>query len=478
MFYRPEGNAVCADVIPFFENGEFKLFYLKDYRDVDGHGEGCDWNLLSTKDLVHYKDFGTVLKRGGTDEQDLYMYTGCCIKAGDEYLIFYTGHNPHKRADNLPEEKVLLAKSYDLLHWKKERNFSMQAPKKFEMHDFRDPFVFFDEENNRYAMLIAARNKNDDPLNFKGVTLIAYSSDLQNWKIDEKPFYEPRSYFAHECPDLFKINDWWYLVFSEFTDKYITTYRMSKSLKGPWITPKVNSFDGHAFYAAKSVSDGNRRILWGWNPIKDGEKDCNLWQWGGNIIPHEIVQLADGTLRVKCPRELEDFYDKKVELTLSHKMGKVWVKDNHFKIGDNYGRSLALFGKLPKKCKISFDFNVCGEAGDFGIILNADFNSGNTYYTLKFEPLFNRFSLDRWPRRDLANHTATDTERYFKAACGENHTAFILIENSVIEVYVDGQVAMGGRMFDFRGDWGLYSMCTEVEFKNVCLQIEDVNEKV
>ena len=68
MFYRPEGKAVCADVIPFYEDGEFKLFYLKDDRDIPNHGEGCDWHLLTTRDLVHYQDHGAVISRGGADD--------------------------------------------------------------------------------------------------------------------------------------------------------------------------------------------------------------------------------------------------------------------------------------------------------------------------------------------------------------------------------------------------------------------------
>ena len=96
MFYRPDGKAVCADVIPFYENGEFKLFYLKDFRDTEHCGEGCDWNLLTTSDLVHYVDHGTVLKRGTFDEQDLYVYTGCCNRFGDDYYIYYPPHQQRR----------------------------------------------------------------------------------------------------------------------------------------------------------------------------------------------------------------------------------------------------------------------------------------------------------------------------------------------------------------------------------------------
>lgn len=474
MFYRPENKAVCADVIPFYEDNEFKLFYLKDYRDPAAAGEGCDWNLLTTDDLVHYVDRGTVLPRGTKEEQDLYVYTGCCVKHNGEYLIFYTGHNPHKRAAGLPEQKILLAKSADLLRWHKEKDFVMEAPAYLEMHDFRDPFVFFDDRKGCFAMLIAAREKSSAPLSFKGVTLIAYSNDLLHWTLDEKPFFAPQAFFTHECPDLFRIGEWWYLIFSEFTDKYVTTYRMAKSPYGPWISPAVNTFDGHAFYAAKSVSDGNRRILFGWNPIKNHEKDHDFWQWGGNIIPHELRQNPDGTLSVRCPDEISAAYGKKQAAEESYRMGEVQKDGNSFTVGSGAGRSLIMFGKTPTYCKIEFDFTPEAETGDFGLLLNADFlNGNNTYYTVKFDPVFGRYSFDIWPRRDLANHTQTDTERPVKIKAGEKHRIKMIVEDSVVEIYMDDRLALGARMFEFRGKIGFYAMDNKVRFENFAVYTSD-----
>ena len=132
MYYRAEGNAVCADVIPYYENGRFYLFYLKDFRDAAAHGEGCPWCLLTTEDLVHYEEHGEVICRGTAEEQDLYVFTGSCIRRGDEYFIFYTGHNPHMRERGLPVQKILRAKSRDLLHWEKDKEFVLEAPEDFD----------------------------------------------------------------------------------------------------------------------------------------------------------------------------------------------------------------------------------------------------------------------------------------------------------------------------------------------------------
>lgn len=468
MYYRAPEKAVCADVIPFYENGEFKLFYLRDYRDISVHGEGCPWCLLTSSDLVHFHDHGPVLLRGGKEEQDLYVFTGCCIRAGEEYMIFYTGHNPHLREKGLPEQKILRATSRDLLHWEKDRDFVFAAPDWLEMHDFRDPFVFYDEERKEYCMLIAGRLKNGDPSSARGVTLLACSPDLTHWEVEKEPFYAPHAYFTHECPDLFRIGDWWYLVFSEFTDRIVTTYRMSRSPFGPWVSPKINSFDGHAFYAAKSVSDGKRRILFGWNCIKQDERDDAPWQWGGTIIPHEIVQQPDGTLAVKCPQEVAAQYPDRLPVAAGRTMGSVSYQDGKYLLGGE-GKSLCMLGAMPENGKIELSFTASDDCGDFGLLLRADAGV-DAYYAVRFEPRFNRLAMDIQPRADNTRHTQVDVERWCPVVPGEKNKLLILFEGSVLEVYVNDKVAMSARMFDRReGDFGIFTHNTSVCFEEIGL---------
>lgn len=466
MFYRPDKKSVCADIIPFYENGEYKLFYLKDYRDIENYGEGCDWNLLTTKDLVNYQEHGTVIKRGTREEHDLYVYTGCVFKHNDLYYIFYTGHNHHLQ--NKPAEVVFLCTSKDFVNWEKVKDFHFSAPSWLVQNDFRDPFVFYDEEKKQFAMLLASRLKIEAPISSKGVTIIAYSDNLINWEVSKDLFFDPKSYYTHECPDLFRMGSWYYLVFSEFTDRFVTTYRMSKNLYGPWITPKVNTFDGHAFYAAKSASDGKKRYLFGWNPIKDKEQDDNLWQWGGNIVVHEIVQADDGLLYVKCPDSVKMSYQKELFYKRKLIIGNVEEKNNEIILGNNYGRSIMMNGEMPEICKIEFDFEITDEVGDFGIIIREGAYINN-YYTIRFEPLFNRLSFDKWPRKERTQHTLTDVERYCPLNINAKNHIMILAQGSVLEVYVNDKVAMGTRTFDYRGNWGIYTQSTIVKFSNMRL---------
>jgi len=467
MYYRSEKPSVCADVIPYYENGTYYLFYLLSYRD-SAKGEGCPWCLVTTTDLVHYTDHGVVIPEGDLTSQDLEVFTGSCTKHNGEYYIFYTGRSLRKKAAGLPEQKIMLAKSTDLYHWEKVPGFELTAPEQFEMHDYRDPFVFFHEEKQCYCMLLAGRNKAHVPSNSRGVTLALYSDDLLHWSQPEE-FYAPSAYFTHECPDLFKLGDWWYLIFSEFSDKHTTTYRMAKSPSGPWITPKVNTFDGHPFYAAKSAFDGKRRILFGWNCIKEGEKDDAGWVWGGTVIPHEIVQAEDGTLFVKCPEEVKNAYSVPQALTETYRMGAILPYGQGLSLQADAGRNICLFGQMPDNCRIELDFTAVDDIGDFGILLRAS-DLADEHYAVKLEPKYNRMAFDKLPRKDSRIHIQVDTERYCPIVTGQKNHMVIIVEDSIAEIYVNDQIAMSVRMFDRRqGKWGMYSHNSSILFENIQL---------
>ncbi len=466
MFYRPDKKSVCADVIPFYKDNEFKLFYLKDYRDLENVGEGCDWNLVTTKDLVHFVEHGTVLPRGNINEQDLYVYTGSIIEKDGLFFIFYTGHNPHFIDEGKPVQCILLATSKDLIHWEKQKDFVYKPDALYlEQNDFRDPFVFKDEENGEYVMILTSRLKNNDPIENRGLLLKATSKDLINWTMDEEPFYAPHAYYAHECPDIFKIGDWYYMIFSEFCDRYVTTYRMAKSLKGPWINPKNNTFDGHCFYAAKSVSDGNRRILFGWNPIRNNEDDNEFWQWGGSIIPHEIYQNEDFTLSVRCPKEIKESFNHKRGFTLKPLNSCCKVNNNTI-IFDNENRNIVKLGEVFERTKIEFDVSITKKTGDFGVYIYEEDNY-NKYYKLRFDLEYDRMIMDVWPRIDRTIHGHIEVERQCTLKENEKNHVMILLEGSILEVYVNDKVAMSTRLFKTKGEISFYSQGTICELENI-----------
>lgn len=461
FFYRPEG-AWAADFIPFYKDGRYHLFYLLDWRDPARQGEGTPWYQISTEDFVQFAEHGEMLARGTQAEQDLYVFTGSVIEAEGQFHIFYTGHNPHFRREGRPEQGVMHAVSDDLLHWRKVPEETFFAPEdRFEPHDWRDPFVFWNAEAEEYWMLLAARLKTG-PSRRRGCTALCASKDLRHWEVRD-PFWAPGLYFTHECPDLFRMGGWWYLIFSEFSERCVTRYRMSRSLQGPWTAPENDTFDGRAFYAAKTASDGERRFIFGWNPTREGEKDYRPWQWGGNLVVHEVVQEADGALSVRVPDRVAGAFDRQIPCRFQPGVGPCEIGQNAVRIAAPGSFGCASAGALPDRCKVEARVTFAESTRGCGLMLRSGADFESAYY-VRLEPGRNRLVFDSWPRAGDVPHMA-ELERPLALKPGEPVDFTVLIDGTVCEVYAGGRVALSARLYDLRqGEWGVFASEGEARF--------------
>ena len=453
FFYRPEG-AWAGDFIPFYKNGRFHLFYLLTWRDIPAHGEGTTWYQVSTDDFVHFTEHGLMLARGTVEEQDLYVFTGSVVEGEGLFHIFYTGHNPHLRQQGKPQEAVMHAVSDDLVNWRKVPADSFFAPQEtFEPDDWRDPYVFWNAEAHEYWMLLAARLKTG-PSRRRGCTALCASKDLKKWEVRE-PFWIPGLYSVHECPDLFRMRDWWYLVFSEGTERASTHYRMSKSLRGPWLAPDNDTFDGRAYYAAKTASDGQRRYVFGWVPTRDDKKDFHRWNWGGNLVVHELVQEADGTLSVKAPESVERAFARNVPYKFAPGLGhnEISAKGVRVDASGSFGCSPA--GMMPQRCKIEATVTFAEGTRGCGIMLRASRNLDSAYY-IRLEPARNRLVFDSWPRAGDIPHWV-ELERPIQLKAGVAVRLKVFVDGTICIVYADEKLAMSTRLYDLeQGDWGVF----------------------
>ena len=75
LYFRPE-KAVLGDVIPYYDNGVFKPFYLRNYRANRDEQHQDSWVMLSTTDHIHYTEHDTKIVGG----------TGSVIKVDGLYL--------------------------------------------------------------------------------------------------------------------------------------------------------------------------------------------------------------------------------------------------------------------------------------------------------------------------------------------------------------------------------------------------------
>jgi beta-fructofuranosidase len=466
FFYRPQ-NAWVGDIIPFYKDGKFRLFYFHDWRDVAKYGAGGTFYQVSTEDFVHYTEHGEMLPRGTTKQQDYSIGTGSVIEANGLYHFFYTGSNMFLFRQGNPQNVVMHAVSDDLRAWRKIPEDTFLAPTAiYERDDWRDPFVFWNEEAQEYWMLLNARVKSG-PSRRRGCTALCASKDLTKWE-GREPFWAPSLYYGHECTDLFKMGEWWYLVFSEFSESVRTRYRMSRSLKGPWVAPENDTFDGRAYYAAKTASDGQRRFIFGWSTTRADNKDYHAWQWGGNMVVHEVVQGKDGTLYVRVPESVDKALSDTIAFQFKPGIGSCEIGQKAVKILAPYSLGCAVAGTMPDRCKITATVDFTENTHACGIMLRVSDDLERAYY-VRLEPSRNRLVFDAWPRAGDVPFMV-ELERPIALSPGMPTELKVFVDGTIAEIYVAGKITMSTRMYGLpQGAWGVFVSEGNAQFRDLGL---------
>jgi beta-fructofuranosidase len=485
VLWRPDAGWV-GDVIPFFHDGWFWLYYLHDWRGIQGRPAATSWHLVRTRDLVTYEDLGEVLPHGGPDDQDRNCYTGSIVEADGRFHCFYTGYNATfvDPADGLPVQVVMHAVSDDLIHWEKLPGDTFGTPPGIglESHDWRDPFVFHDPDPaaDRWLMLLAGRRTSGLPRR-RGVTALASSKDLVTWTA-EPPFWDPGLYITHECPEVFPMGEWWYLTFSEFSERFTAQYRMSRHPLGPWRAAADPSLDGRAWYAPRTAAAGDGpRYAFGWIATREDEHDAGAWQWAGTMAVHELVQREDGTIGVTLPAPIRASFPVARPAHPRPVVGDWSGAADGLRGEHAEGFGLARLGAVPARALLTATVTLDPGTRGCGVALALGDDDPDAGYFIRLEPPMRRVVFDRWPRRAPGHHQwmiagdvphAVELERSIELEPGVPHRLEILVDGSALIAYVDGSVAMSARIHDRpQGDWGVFVSEGAATFSDLSVRV-------
>jgi beta-fructofuranosidase len=308
IFGRWSDCAPVGDVVPFFDAGTYHLFCLTPPPDSLHFPERLrtTWRHFRSTDLMHWERLPDALAPGAESKPDGGgIWTGSVLRTETGYHIFYTGHAPGAA---IPQS-ICRATSTDCVTWTKDPSNPVSVPEleNFAAQDWRDPFVFWHEDERCYWMLLSTRSTSGSAP-ARGAVALRTSPDLQSWS-KTTVLYETVFTHCPECPEIFRLGDEWVMAYSRFTDRRGTVYRFADNPRGPWHAFSHDRLDGPNWYASKSLADdAGRRIAFGWIPDRNPEPTPKTgdWLWGGDLgVPRELL-LESGKLGIRIPAKVAE----------------------------------------------------------------------------------------------------------------------------------------------------------------------------
>ena len=378
-FFLPAPVEGCqpwvGDVMPYFEDGVFYIYYLKDGGDSYNHSIF----LVTSRDMAAFTEHrGPILEAEAG--RDFWMGTGSVVKVGERYYLFYTAHNASPKFEF--DEVIRVAEGTSLTSFKKREDWILTPPAFLGQRiDFRDPQGYYDPASDTIALTVTASHQNTaKALKF------TVSGDLKRTVCDEFIFANDRERYGDfwnlECTDTFRLGDTYYLTYSAQNDAL--WYAMSHRPYGPY--GEARRLDGKLFYSAKHVESPEGAWMVGW-----ARRSAD--SWGGNLMARRL-----------CRKENGELYLMPVDAVIEHFRTPAWPtcpRDVTVSGGNAkaYAPVLESCGSFMIKGKFRFDGN-----GSFGLAFDADGEAA----LLAIEPAAGRVRLT-CGRRTVAE-TAAEIE--------------------------------------------------------------------
>lgn len=415
------GQPYVGDPMPFYEDGVYYIYYLKEKGDSRNHS----LYLATTTDFVHYTEYDNAVLESTPSAQDDWIGTGSVVNVDGTYYLFYTGHTDGPMEY---KEKVMVAVGDSPLAFEKLDGWDLTPPDELgQKRDFRDPQAYYDPETGNITLTVTAAQ--DGVARILKFTL---SADLQTATYDGIIFTDPTGDFWNlECSDTFRMGNTWYLTYSGQDDTL--WYAASDAPYGPY--GEAKRLDGKLFYAAKHVEDGENAFMVGWARRSDPvSSTVGVTDWAGNLTVQKIVQGEDGSLTLAPVDAVAGGFTARRALA---------VEEPHVFVEAEEERTYTDAFTCYESFLLSGEFRYTGE-GTFGISFDFNGDPGlNKFITLN--PAENKLQLWFNEGDTLITETAVDLRP------GETYSFAYIQEGSVGIFYIDGMASLTVRLYGASG---------------------------
>ena len=449
IFFLPvvegEEQPYLGDPMPYYEDGVFYIYYLKDGGDSFNHSV----YLVTTRDFVSWTEQDEpVLVSSGEDLQDNWIGTGTVIRVDGIYYFIYTGHNSTGSREY--NETILLARGSSPFSFEKVSGWEIRPPDSLKQKaDFRDPNAVYDPDTGTITLTITASQDG-------AARILKYTLDrnLENPVYDGIIFTDPtRRFWNLECSDTFRMGNTWYLTYSAQDDTL--WYARADSSYGPY--RDATRLDGKLFYAAKHVEDGQNFYMAGWarRSHSAGSLD-EISAWAGNLVVQKLKQSVDGSLALVPVDSICSAFRSE---------GKLSAEQVTLSAGSGY-RFHELF-TAAERFLLKGEFCFTGE-GTFGLAFDFD-GSPEQYKLITLDP------MEGCVRLAFRNGATVITESSVFLSPAVTHTFTLLQEGSAGVFYVDDQASLTVRLYGITGrPVRLFAENCEVTFRSLKLYTRDL----
>jgi beta-fructofuranosidase len=412
-----------GDVEVVYHEGRYHLFHLvlpnHDYIAHAVSDDGLNWTRV--ENALFISDPGT-----WDDDMLWTMSVSPDPHRDGGWRMFYTGLT---LAEKGRVQRIGLARSSDLIHWRKETDghfpLQLQGPPYEHRLDqgrnwvsFRDPY--FLRAGNK-GHLVAAARVDRGPVIRRGCVALFEEVEADRFE-PRAPLFFPSRYDDIEVPVPVPLEGRWYLLGSIREDVKVH-YWYADDFRGPYLNFSDNVLLPQGNYAARVCHDGDRWLVWNFffkGKVTDGE----------HLLPppKELRSDADGELYLRSFRGFDQRVKRTAEagdlLPLEILFGQ---EAAHTEVRDG----VALFG-----CESGFEtFLLPGEHRDFRLTgeLHMD-GTGKVGLVLRISPEADGYYLSLDLKKGIAQLRGWATR---SGGTGEGAFLYTPLQSSYYEPHLD-----------------------------------------
>ena len=221
------------------------------------------------------------------------------------------------------------------------------------------------------------------------------------------------------------------------------------------------------FYAGRMEKDSENLYIFGWTPTKVMYNDFENYDWAGNLVVHQLKQRENGELYPVPVQSVVDKISNDIKNNPLSYTETIRRKKNTYNFSGEDHETVK-FDSIEGINKITGKINLTSDTGKFGFMFNVDEENLGTlniaFDVKKQEVQFYNTSTEEV----LSENPQSTMPLSFNGDGSLDFT--ILIDNSIVVVYINDEAILSSRMFLVQGhQWGIFSMDNNVVFEDITL---------